>query len=142
MKYFTMVDLGIDYLINESIISAQINEEKTIVILITPFEIYYLTWTIDCRENCFLAEIQGANALIDTTIKEISHIMSVKKDWEGYYTEKIVGTIIKTDKGSITLLTRIDGRYSRKIRVSNIAPIDHYYRPISIPNNFKPLKDF
>lgn len=144
------IDLKLEELIGKEIVSAFINKQKDIVLLITKQGPLYLSWTGDCCSKCFLANISGSDILIGSIILEVKNIewTLTPESAEEDSVVETMGTILITNKGHITLESRLEhnGYYGGQIKVSNKAPIDQYNSYLSedefSENDFERLKDY
>lgn len=147
-KRYAMKDLGLEALVGRKVTSAAINAEKDFVVLETTTGKLYLTWTGDCCARCFLANVAGADALVDATIKsaENAEWKTLKDDEAADDVVETMGTTIKTDKGTVTFESRLEhnGYYGGEIQVSDDEPMDQYSSPRESWQNeaLKPLADF
>ncbi len=62
-KAYGMEDLGIEALVGKTILSAEINEEKDLVILKTDSGPLFLTWEGDCCAKCFIQHMETCTFL-------------------------------------------------------------------------------
>ena len=136
-------------LVGQKVYLALIAPTKDVVILATESGPFYLTWGGDCCAKCFLGGVSGAEALVGSTILGVEHSEWVSAlNISGDYYDDVVesmGTKIKTDKGYVTLETRLEhnGYYGGWILVSRERPeMDIFNSPDLVPPGFSMLKDF
>lgn len=141
-----MKNLEMSDLVGKKVLSATVNSEKDYVKLETDNGAYYLTWNGDCCSRCYIASASGTDALIDATILEVRD-----DEWKTIKDSDLevinsMGTTIKTDRGYVTLETRLEhnGYYSGRIDVSKEGPVDQYNDLDEDRDEYgmKPLKDF
>lgn len=139
-------DIGVESLVGRTILSAFINDSKDAVLLKTDDGDYYLRWEGDCRANCFIAHINGAEFLIGSTIlsAENSEWSDLNRNEDDYEVLETMGTKFKTSKGYVDIETRVshDGYYGGMINISKEGYIDSYHCFIEVKDVTKPLKDF
>lgn len=144
-KHYTMKNLGIHILARRTIISAEINDSKDLVILETDKGKLFLTWEGDCCANCFLANVSGTEFLIGATIVSVEDT-----EWRDIsrvqYKDVVecMGTTIRTNKGTVTFETRLhhNGYYGGHILVSDDEPMNQYHSPRDRKENTVKLTDF
>lgn len=138
-------DLGMTSLIGRFVKGAKIFDSD-VVVLNTDLGPMYLTWSGDCCASCYLANISGADNLMGAKILEIETAEWKRKENDDFDVVETMGTKIKTEKGYVTLETRLEhnGFYCGQIAVSDKAPIDNYGSYLKVPSesDLKELKDF
>jgi len=136
-------DLDINALVGRKILSAEINQEKDLVVLDTDHGKLYLTWVGDCCTNCYLAHFSGADALVGSIVNSVEDTKWDPKEESGGVTETM-GTTIVTSKGYVTFESRAEhnGYYGGWINVSSTGPVDQYRRVSQAIVQTKPLEDF
>lgn len=129
---YGMESLEIDSLVGLTITNALINTEKDLVVLGTDQGKRYLSWVGDCCAHCFIEHVSGVEFLIGSKISK-----AVNAEWvdisktEDYGVLQSMGSTIQTDKGILTIETRLshNGYYGGRIQISKEGPIDQYSSP-------------
>lgn len=145
-KAYSAKDLKMSYLIGKTIVSAEINSDRDIVLLKTDTENIWLTWYGDCCAKCFIENCSGSENIIHASIESAENLewKALKNNEDEYDVVEKMGTAIKTSKGLVRFETRLEhnGYYSGTIEVSNIAPVNEYSCYLEAPKDLKPLVDF
>lgn len=152
-KMYKMRSLDIDALVGRTILEASINSTKDFVYLKTDKGSLYLTWVGDCCANCYIEHIDGADRLVGSVIASAENTeWIVAKIGEMGDTMESMGTKFKTNKGYVTVETRVEhnGYYGGMILISEEEPMDQYHCPMYLDmdhleehlSKMKPLHDF
>ncbi len=138
--------MEINSLVGQTVLSAQINETKDIVILDTDRGRMYLTWVGDCCAQCFLANFSGSANLVGSTILHVEHSewKTIQEDSSCDVIESM-GTKMKTSKGYVDFESRVshNGYYGGWIEISDNDPLDQYGKSFYITKEiFSTLQDY
>lgn len=95
-------------------------------------------WEGDCCASCYLAHVSGSADLIGATILSAENsewVDTPDSNVDDYDQKESMGTVIKTDKGTVTFESRLEhnGFYSGRINVTDC---------IEMVQNHSPLIDF
>jgi len=148
---YSMHNQDIKSIIGRKVLEARINEEKNYVYLLTDKGPVHLTWVGECCASCYIAHVEGSDYLSGTTIISVENAEWTRKDTDGK-TIVSMGTNIKTNKGHISIETRLEHNvyYRGEINVSYSLPIGQYSSPRHIDQieldkeliEMSPLTDF
>lgn len=123
--------------------NALVNPSNDVVLLETDKGNFYLSWYGDCCANCFLANFNGIDSLIGSTILEVNHSewTNLSND-DDYEVVDSMGTNIKTTKGYVSFETRVshNGYYGGSINITKDS-VNEYGKEVK-PSELKQLTDF
>lgn len=151
-NYRSLCSEEMNILVGRKVFDVKINEQKDYVYILTDKGPLHLTWVGDCCAHCFIAHIDGSEFLKNSKIIEIETAEWIREETDDFEVKDSMGTKIKTDKGYITIETRLEhnGYYGGEILISSKAPIGQYGWPLHKNdiefnkefNDMKPLTDF